>query len=62
MPYEYQPYPKMLYARDGSTRIVNDPQEHEAAGSEWAETPAAFTEPEAPVAPPAPPAKPDKRK
>ena len=43
MDYTHQPYPSVRYARDGATRIVNDPTEHDAATAEgWADTPAAF--------------------
>lgn len=35
-------YPKWLYHREESPKVVNDPDEHEALGAGWEESPAAF--------------------
>lgn len=35
-------YPKWLYHKEKEAVVVNNLEEHEALGSEWAETPAAF--------------------
>lgn len=35
-------YPKWLYHREESPQVVNDPDEHEALGAGWEESPAAF--------------------
>ena len=37
----YVPYPKWLYHPNGESRLVNSPDEREALGDEWRETPAA---------------------
>ena len=37
--YVYRPYPKMLYKADGSTKIVQDANEHKRAGKEWSDIP-----------------------
>ena len=50
--YQYQPYPKALYHRDGRTVVVNDETEQAALDEEdWADTPGAFAEPEPESAP-----------
>lgn len=39
-------YPKWLYHREESPQVVNDPDEHEALGAGWEESPADFEEAE----------------
>lgn len=41
-------YPKWMYHRTEAARLVQDPDEESALGSDWAETPAAFEQPEEP--------------
>jgi len=37
--YQYKPYPKMLYRKDGQTKIVGSAEEHAKAGKEWGDVP-----------------------
>jgi hypothetical protein len=54
-------YPKWLYHREEDPKVVNDPDEHDALGAGWEESPAAFEEPE-PEAEPEPEKKPKRGK
>jgi len=40
-----QEFPKWMYHRTEAARIVDDPVEQDALGSDWAESPAAFDVP-----------------
>lgn len=51
--YAYQPYPKVLYNREGQTLVVADHAAHAEAGEEWAEEPFTAGAGEAPAEAPA---------
>ena len=46
MPYVYQPYPRWKYHSDGRALVVPDQEAEAALGPGWADTPAAFYEPD----------------
>lgn len=56
-------YPSWRYHRTETARIIKDPTEDEALGSDWSDTPATFLDQPAHVAtePPPPPAEPVKK-
>lgn len=37
--YQYKPYPKMLYRKDGAQKVVGSTEEHKKAGAEWGDVP-----------------------
>jgi len=41
-----QEFPKWMYHKDLAAVIVQDPQQQDDLGKDWAESPAAFNEPE----------------
>lgn len=44
-------FPAWFYCKDGRAQIVADPDALAALGPDWADSPAAWTRPEAPAAP-----------
>lgn len=55
--YQLQEFPKRMHHKTKPSVVVTNANDQEALGTEWAESPAAFDEPEAPAEPaPVPPA------